>query len=80
MFPDLAVRSGVIPGPPISGLPEIGIFMPKSATADLGAQRGSPKSITTARDYGFRARAFGAPGNDGRVGFDASRMRANADA
>src|SRR5439155_25816050 len=29
------------------------------------AQRGSPESITTVRDYGFRARAFGAPRNDG---------------
>ena len=29
------------------------------------AQRGSPESITTVRDHGFRARAFGAPRNDG---------------
>src|SRR6266702_4111702 len=29
------------------------------------AKRGSPESITTAWEYGFRARAFGAPRNDG---------------
>src|SRR5262249_41551172 len=43
--------------------------MPKSAIADLGAERGSPESITTVRDYGFRARRFAAPRNDsGEIG------------
>ena len=30
----------------------------------------SPESITTAREYGFRARAFGAPRNDDGVLFN----------
>ena len=36
-----AISLAVIPGPPISGLPEIGIFVRKSATADLRAKRGA---------------------------------------
>ena len=32
--------------------------MPKSGKPDLGAQRGSPESITTACEYGLRARAY----------------------
>src|SRR5262249_37017338 len=43
--------------------------MPRSAIADWGAERGTPESITTVRDYGFRARRFAAPRNDsGEIG------------
>ena len=60
-------------GRPISVYPRSAV-MSESATADLGAKRGSPESITTAWDYGFRARRLrrrpgmtaerGAPRND----------------
>jgi hypothetical protein len=36
-----AISLAVIPGPPISGLPEIGIFVPKSAIADLVRNEGA---------------------------------------
>src|SRR6266851_4907278 len=48
----------VIPGPPISGLPEIGpSIVPSRLQPTWVRQRGSPESITTALDYRFRARA-----------------------
>src|SRR5580704_17888343 len=38
-----------------------------SAVIPEAAAGGCPESISTARGYGFRARAFGAPRNDGRM-------------
>ena len=43
MFPDAAVHSGVIPGPPISGLPEIGIFSAQVGNSRLGCAAREPE-------------------------------------
>ena len=52
-------------GAPISGLPEIGTCMSKSAKADLEWAPG-PESMTTVLGYRFRARGLKpAPRNDG---------------
>ena len=42
--------------------------VPKSAKADLGAKPTNPESILTDSGYGFRARRFAAPRNDGESG------------
>src|SRR5262249_24847990 len=50
---------------PNSGLPEFGLIgCPSRLKADLDGP--GPESITTAWDYGFRARRFAAPRNDVR--------------
>ena len=42
IVPDVAVHSGVIPGPPISGLPEIGIFSAQVGNSRLGCAAREP--------------------------------------
>src|SRR5260370_42698862 len=46
-----------------SGQPKRGLRPPRRHSG-ARAQRGSPESIATVGDHGFRARAFGAPRND----------------
>ena len=64
-------RGGVgAPGAPaaaVGGLALLRLVRARSLDRHSGAraQRGSPESIITACGYGFRARAFGAPRNDG---------------
>src|SRR4051794_34549976 len=62
VIPALSSPSSFRDAPPNSALPEFGISLSKSATADLDAQA---RIDNPARGYGFRARAEdGAPRND----------------